>query len=90
MSCPHSAWLAFVSQPICRISATRGAYTQHRDDLGTVTVRLFEASLTDSRQDHYFSADFLPAMAADHSSMSNKLERSNVLTMGRAKNFTPY
>ena len=38
------------------------------------TVRLFEASLADSRQDDYFSTDFLPAMASDHSSMTNKLE----------------
>ena len=37
-------------------------------------VRLFIASITDSRQDDYFFMDFLPAMAFDHSSMIYKLE----------------
>ena len=37
-------------------------------------VRLFEASLADSQQDDYFSTDFLPVMASDHISMTNKLE----------------
>ena len=37
-------------------------------------VRLFEASLVDSQQDDYFFMDFLPAMASDHSFMTNKLE----------------
>ena len=33
-----------------------------------------EASLVDSRQDDYFSTDFLPAMAFGHSYMTYKLE----------------
>ena len=37
-------------------------------------LRLFEVSLAYSRQDDYFSTDFLPAMASDHSSMTNKLD----------------
>ena len=37
-------------------------------------LRLFEASLADSRQDDYFSTDFLLAMASDHSSVTCKLE----------------
>ena len=37
-------------------------------------VRLFKVSLADSRQDDYFSMDFLPVMASDHNSMIYKLE----------------
>ena len=77
-SCPQSAWLVFVSQPICRKNIN---YMYMRVPVlnilmffGTGTVRLFEASLVDSRQDDHFSMDFLPAIASDHSSMTYKLE----------------
>ena len=47
---------------------------------GTGTVRLFGASLVDSWQDNYFSTAFLPVMASNHSSMTNKLELLKNLT----------
>ena len=75
-SCPHSAWLVFVSQPIFKIiSATwECLYSTLWCSFGTGTVKLFEASLADSQQDDYFSTDFLPAMASDHGFMTYKLE----------------
>ena len=75
-SCPHSAWLVLVTQPICRImSATRECLDSTRwCSFGTGTVRLFEERFADSWQDDYFSMAFLPAMASGHSSMTYKLE----------------
>ena len=95
-SCPYSAWLIFVSLPICRIvSATwECLYSTSWCSSGMGMVRLIKESLTDSRQ-------FLLAMASNHRSMiykqllkknwvhiklaGHELERSNVPTMGGAK-----
>ena len=72
-----TVWLVFVSQTIYRISATREClYSTSWCSLGRGrSDSSIEASLVDSLQDDYFSTGFLPAMASDHSSLTNTLER---------------
>ena len=70
-SCPHSAWLVFVSQPICRIiSATWDSTQWYSFDCQTLWS---ESCWLVTRR--LSSTPLLPAMASDHSSMTYELER---------------
>ena len=75
--CLHSAWLIFVTQPICimRLATRECLYSIPSCSLGLEgIVWLSEVSLVDSWWDDYFSTDFRPAMTSDQSSMTYKLE----------------